>query len=73
MKRYQRLLILVKKLQCQEGQYPHVIARELATSKRTVYRDLQALCEMGVPVEKCLGRYRIDAEKWANWKPEQGE
>lgn len=50
MNRTDRLLAIVLELQRQRHQRAEDLAATFETSKRTIYRDIQALCESGVPV-----------------------
>lgn len=50
MNRTDRLLAIVLELQRRRHQRAEDLAATFETSKRTIYRDIQALCESGVPV-----------------------
>lgn len=50
MNRTDRLLAIVLELQRKGSQRAEDLAATFETSKRTIYRDIQALCESGVPV-----------------------
>jgi predicted DNA-binding transcriptional regulator YafY len=50
MNRTDRLLAIVLELQRKGRQRAEDLAATFETSKRTIYRDIQALCESGVPV-----------------------
>src|SRR4051794_2552704 len=50
MNRTDRLLAIVLELQARRRQRAEDLAATFETSKRTIYRDIQALCEAGVPV-----------------------
>jgi predicted DNA-binding transcriptional regulator YafY len=50
MNRTDRLLAIVLELQRKDNQRAEDLAAIFETSKRTIYRDIQALCESGVPV-----------------------
>lgn len=50
MNRTDRLLAIVLELQRNGSQRAEDLAATFETSKRTIYRDIQALCESGVPV-----------------------
>lgn len=50
MNRTDRLLAIVLELQRNGSQRAEDLAATFETSKRTIYRDVQALCESGVPV-----------------------
>ncbi len=50
MNRTDRLLAIVLELQRKRSQRAEDLAAIFETSKRTIYRDIQALCESGVPV-----------------------
>lgn len=50
MNRTDRLLAIVLELQRNGAQRAEDLAATFETSKRTIYRDVQALCESGVPV-----------------------
>jgi predicted DNA-binding transcriptional regulator YafY len=50
MNRTDRLLAIVLELQRKGSRRAEDLASTFETSKRTIYRDIQALCESGVPV-----------------------
>src|SRR5262249_51196281 len=50
MNRTDRLLAIVLELQRKGQRRAEDLAATFETSKRTIYRDIQALCESGVPV-----------------------
>lgn len=50
MNRTDRLLAIVLELQARGKRRAQDLAEAFAVSKRTIYRDIQALCEAGVPV-----------------------
>lgn len=50
MNRTDRLLAIVLELQGKGRQRAEDLAATFETSKRTIYRDIQALCEAGIPV-----------------------
>jgi predicted DNA-binding transcriptional regulator YafY len=50
MNRTDRLLAILLELQRKGGRRAEDLAATFETSKRTIYRDIQALCESGVPV-----------------------
>src|SRR5262249_31219100 len=50
MNRTDRLLAIVLELQRKGARRAEDLAATFETSKRTIYRDVQALCESGVPV-----------------------
>lgn len=50
MNRTDRLLAIILELQRNGRQRAEDLAATFETSKRTIYRDIQALCESGVPV-----------------------
>jgi len=50
MNRTDRLLAIVLELQRKGSRRAEDLAETFETSKRTIYRDIQALCESGVPV-----------------------
>lgn len=56
MNRTDRLLAIVLELQARRTQRAEDLAATFEISKRTVYRDIQALCEAGVPVVAMPGR-----------------
>ncbi len=56
MNRTDRLLALILELQSSGTQRAEDLARIFETSKRTIYRDMQALCEAGVPVVAVTGQ-----------------
>ena len=56
MNRTDRLLALVLRLQSNGRQRAEDLAASFETSKRTIYRDIQALCESGVPVVAIPGQ-----------------
>ena len=51
-----RLLAIVLELQGKGRQRAEDMARTFQTSKRTIYRDIEALCEAGVPIVSTPGR-----------------
>ncbi len=56
MNRTDRLLAIILELQGKGGQRAEDLAETFETSKRTIYRDVQALGEAGVPVVAIPGR-----------------
>jgi predicted DNA-binding transcriptional regulator YafY len=56
MNRTDRLLALILELQSSGTRRAEDLARIFETSKRTIYRDMQALCEAGVPVVAVTGQ-----------------
>lgn len=56
MNRTDRLLAIVLELQAHGVRRAEDLAATFETSKRTIYRDIQALCEAGVPVVAEPGR-----------------
>jgi predicted DNA-binding transcriptional regulator YafY len=56
MNRTDRLLAIVLELQGRGRQRAEDLAATFETSKRTIYRDIQALCESGVPVISVPGQ-----------------
>lgn len=56
MNRTDRLLALVLELQARGAARAQDLAEHFETSKRTIYRDIEALCEAGVPVVATPGR-----------------
>jgi predicted DNA-binding transcriptional regulator YafY len=60
MNRTDRLLAIVLELQARGMMRAEDLAKHFGTSKRTIYRDIQALSEAGVPVVSLLGEgYRL--------------
>ncbi len=56
MNRTDRLLAIILELQAKGTQRAEDLAATFEISKRTVYRDVQALCEAGVPVVSVPGQ-----------------
>lgn len=56
MNRTDRLLAIVLELQARGTRRADDLAASFEVSKRTIYRDVQALCEAGVPVVAQAGR-----------------
>lgn len=56
MNRTDRLLAIVLELQARGAARAQDLADHFETSKRTIYRDIEALCEAGVPVVATPGR-----------------
>jgi len=56
MNKTDRLLAIVLELQGKGKQRAEDLARTFETSKRTIYRDIEALCEAGVPLISIPGR-----------------
>jgi predicted DNA-binding transcriptional regulator YafY len=56
MNRTDRLLSIVLELQASGKKRAEDLAETFETSKRTIYRDIQALCEAGVPVVAVPGQ-----------------
>src|SRR2546423_10973910 len=50
MNKTDRLLAIVLELQARGRRRAEDLAATFETSKRTIYRDIEALCEAGVPV-----------------------
>ena len=72
MNRTDRLLAIVLELQRKGSRRAEDLAATFETSKRTIYRDIQALCESGVPVVAQAGvgyslveGYRMDDAEYA--------
>jgi predicted DNA-binding transcriptional regulator YafY len=60
MNRTDRLLAIVLEIQARGMMRAEDLAKHFGTSKRTIYRDIQALSEAGVPVVSLLGEgYRL--------------
>ena len=55
MNRTDRLLAIVLELQARGTMRAEDLAKHFSTSKRTIYRDIQALSEAGVPVVALMG------------------
>ena len=56
MNRMDRLMGIMLEIQASNGRRAEELARTFETSKRTIYRDIEALCEMGVPLVAEVGR-----------------
>ncbi len=56
MNRTDRLLAIVLELQGRDRVTAEKLARHFEVTKRTIYRDIQALCESGVPVVSAAGQ-----------------
>src|SRR6266513_671723 len=56
MSKTDRLLAIVLELQARGRQRAEDLAETFETSKRTIYRDIQALCEAGVPIVSIPGQ-----------------
>ncbi len=56
MNKTDRLLAIVLELQGKGKQRAEDLAQTFETSKRTIYRDIEALCEAGVPIVSIPGR-----------------
>jgi len=56
MNRTDRLLAIVLELQAQGKRRAEDLAATFEVGKRTIYRDIQALCEAGVPVISTPGQ-----------------
>lgn len=56
MNKTDRLLAIVLELQGKGKQRAEDLAKTFETSKRTIYRDIEALCEAGVPLISIPGR-----------------
>jgi predicted DNA-binding transcriptional regulator YafY len=56
MNRTDRLLAIILELQGRGKRRAEDLAATFETSKRTIYRDIQALCETGVPIVSIPGR-----------------
>jgi predicted DNA-binding transcriptional regulator YafY len=56
MNRTDRLLAIVLELQGKGKQRAEDLARTFETSRRTIYRDIEALCEAGVPLISIPGQ-----------------
>ncbi|HTK09907.1 MAG TPA: YafY family protein [Ktedonobacteraceae bacterium] len=56
MNKTDRLLAIVLELQGKGRQRAEDLAKTFETSKRTIYRDIQALCEAGVPLISIPGQ-----------------
>jgi biotin operon repressor len=62
MNKTDRLLAIVLKLQSSGGMRAEDLAAFFETSKRTIYRDIQALSEAGVPVVATPGQYLYEPD-----------
>lgn len=60
MNRTDRLMAIVLELQANGPRRAEDLARTFETSKRTIYRDMQALAEAGVPVVTGEGGWGLD-------------
>jgi len=58
MNRTDRLLAIVLELQARGSVRAEDLARAFEVSKRTIYRDITALCEARVPIVALPGRGR---------------
>jgi predicted DNA-binding transcriptional regulator YafY len=56
MNKTDRMLAIVLELQARGRRRAEDLARTFETSKRTIYRDIQALCEAGVPITATPGQ-----------------
>src|SRR5215469_5290717 len=56
MNRTDRLLAIILELQARSRQRAEDLAATFETSKRTIYRDIQALSEAGVPIVSVPGQ-----------------
>ena len=56
MNKTDRLLAIVLELQSKKRRRAEDLARTFETSKRTIYRDIEALCEAGVPIISIPGQ-----------------
>jgi predicted DNA-binding transcriptional regulator YafY len=56
MNKTDRLLSIVLELQGKRKQRAEDLAKTFETSKRTIYRDIEALCEAGVPIISVPGQ-----------------
>lgn len=56
MNRTDRLLAIILELQAHHRRRAEDLAATFETSKRTIYRDIQALCETGVPIVSAPGQ-----------------
>lgn len=62
-----RLLALIKLLEQEERFTAGSIARIFGVTERTLYRDINCLKQLDVPIYHDGGRYRLDREQWAIW------
>ncbi len=62
-----RLLALIKLLEQGERFTAGSIAMIFGVTERTLYRDLNCLKQLDVPIYRDGGRYRLDREQWAVW------
>ena len=63
MNRTDRLLAILLELQRKGARRAEDLAATFETSKRTIYRDIQALCESGVPVVAQPGLGQLDRQR----------
>ncbi|MEM9777196.1 MAG: HTH domain-containing protein, partial [Chloroflexota bacterium] len=56
MNKMERMLSIVLELQSREWTKAEALAAQFEVSKRTIYRDMQALTEAGVPVMAMTGQ-----------------
>lgn len=71
MKRSKRMLVLVRRLEQGKWFHPDEAALDLRTTRRTIFRDIRMLKELGVPLVSSDGRYGLDLEKWKEWVPSE--
>lgn len=67
MQKPMRLLIIIKMLEKNESLTISILSEKLNRTKRTIYRDIEYLIGLDVPISFDKGIISIDLILWKNW------
>ncbi len=67
MKSVQRIILILKLLEMGQRLTKEDIAQRFRTSVRTVYRDLNLLKSLNIPMRQDNGFYSLNKSAWKRW------
>ncbi len=67
----QRIIIMLKLLGEGRRLSTNRIATMMGVSRRTIYRDINDLKDINVPLYYDRGEYRLDRNMWDAWSPDE--
>ena len=67
MKSVQRVILILKLLEMGQKPTANDIAQRFRTSIRTVYRDLNTLKGLNIPLRQVDGFYSLNKSAWSRW------